>query len=194
MDTTRKNTLVVDFSVLPVRVNVAEVHKFLVNYIQLDITKVKNLQLHSIREQVFIEFGSMDTAEALAASHNLKHSIQVEAKKFLIPVFIEDTSTNVRIHDLPPGMPNAIVAEHMKQYGRVKSVVRELWKKYFPGTPNGVRVVRIELDKHVPSYIQIQNQMTSVSYQNQPTTCRSCSQRSHPNMKCSEAILHFVSK
>lgn len=187
MDTIRKNTVVVDFSVLPTRPNAAEVHKFLVHQIQLDIATVKNLQLHNIRHQALIELHHLETAEGLATAHNLKHSVQVGNKKFLIPVFLEDTAINVRVHDLPPDMPNKDVADHMKQYGLVKSVVREVWKKYFPGTPNGVRVVRIELQKHIPSYIQIHDQMSLVSYRNQPTTCRSCSQRTHPNMKCSEA-------
>lgn len=39
---------------------------------------------------------------------------------------MEDTATNVRIHDLPPRIPNVVVADHMKQYGNVVSVAREL--------------------------------------------------------------------
>lgn len=186
MDSNRKNTLVVDFSVLPSHPNTTEVHKFLVHQIKLDVSQVKNLQLHTIRKQALIELNSLEVAQDLAAAHNLKHSMQAENKNFLIPVFLEDTSTTVRVHDLPPDMPNVDVANYMKQFGVVKSVVRELWKKYFPGTPNGVRVVRIELQKHIPSYIKIHDQMSMVSYRNQPTTCRNCGQRSHPNIKCSE--------
>ncbi|KXJ84033.1 hypothetical protein RP20_CCG021460 [Aedes albopictus] len=108
-------------------------------------------------------------------------------KKFNIPIYMEDTAINVRIHDLPPGIPNAVVAEHMKEYGKVVSVARELWKKFFVGIPNGVRVVRIELNTHIPSFIKIQNQLTTVSYRSQIPTCRQCERKAHPNLKCSEA-------
>lgn len=187
MGGTRQNTLVVDFSVLPARPNTATVQKFLQQEIKLDMTTVKVLQLHSIRKQALIEFCNLEVAENLAASHHLKHSMIIDSKKFLIPVFMEDSAINIRVHDLPPDIPNVDVAEHMAQYGKVKSVVREVWKKYFPGTPNGVRVVRIELKQHIPSYVRIKDQMTSVTYRNQPVTCQHCNKLAHPNVKCSEA-------
>lgn len=118
--------------------------------------------------------------------HHLKHSMTSENKKFNIPVYMEDTATNVRIHDLPPGIPNAVVADYMKQYGKVVSVSRELWKKFFPGVQNGVRVVRIELHKHVPSFVRIQDQLTTVSYRSQIPTCRRCERKAHPKQKCTE--------
>lgn len=187
MGTTRINTLVIDFSVLPIRPNPGEIEKFLDGNIKLDWTTVKNLQLHNIRNCALIEMGSLEAAEKLAAQHHLKHSMTVEKKKFLIPVHMEDSAVNVRIHDVPPHVPNVVVAEHMKKYGNVKSVARELWKKYFQGKPNGVRVVRIELNNHVPSYIKIDGEMTSVTYRNQISTCRHCDRRAHPKQKCSEA-------
>lgn len=183
----RKNTLVVDFSVLPNRLNPAEVHKFLKDQVNLDMASVKNLQLHTIRNQALIEMCSLDAAESLVSLHNMKHSLTVEKKKFIIPIFLEDMAVNVRVHDLPPDLSNATVAEHMMKFGRVKSVVRELWKKYFPGTPNGVRVVRIELEQHIPSYIQIGTDKSLVTYRKQIITCLHCGRRAHPKMKCSEA-------
>ncbi|KXJ69272.1 hypothetical protein RP20_CCG028012 [Aedes albopictus] len=129
---------------------------------------------------------SLEAAEKLASAHHLKHLIVAEQKSFNIPVYIEDSAINVRIHDLPPAVPNAVVAEHMQQYGKVKSVARELWKKFFPGVPNGVRVVRIELAKHVPSFVRISDHITTVTYRSQIATCRQCQRKAHPGKKCSE--------
>lgn len=81
-------------------------------------------------------------------------------------------------------MPNAVIAEHMKVYGKVKSVAREVWRKYFQGIPNGVRVVRMKIEKPIPSYITIDSHQTTVLYRNQETTCRSCNKQAHPNTKC----------
>lgn len=150
------------------------------------MTSVKNLQLHTIRNCALIEMRSLEAAERIAASHHLKHSIVAEKKGFNIPVYMEDNATNVRVHDLPPGISNAVVADVMQQYGKVKSVARELWRKFFPGIPNGVRVVRIELDKNIPSYIRISDQVCTITYRSQVSTCRQCKRTSHPNKKCSD--------
>lgn len=98
---------------------------------------------------------NLETVERIAAFHHLKHFMMAADKKFNIPVFMEDNATNVRIHDLPTDIPNEVVEDYMKRYGKVKSVAGDLWKKHFPGIPNGVRVVRIELDKHISSYVRI---------------------------------------
>lgn len=188
MNAVRKNTLVVDFDVLPVRPSAGIIKQFLDEKLKLDIGLVKNLQLHTIRNCVLIELCSLDAAESMASTHHLKHTIVSEMKSFNIPVYVEDSAINVRILDLPPAVPNAVVAEHMQQYGKVKSVARELWKKFFPGVPNGVRVVRIELAKHVPSFIQIANHVTTVTYRSQIATCRHCQRKAHPKKKCSEVL------
>lgn len=183
---TRKNTLVIDFSVLPVRPSAGNIEQFLSDKLKIEMATVKNLQVHTIRNCVLIEMRSLEEAERLAASHHLKHAMVEGTKKFNVPIYVEDTATNVRIHDLPPGIPNSVIADHLKQYGSVKSVAREVWKKFFPGVPNGVRVVRIDLIKHIPSFIRIQDNLTSVSYRSQIPTCRRCQRRVHPKQKCSE--------
>lgn len=190
MATVRRNTLVVDFSVLPVKPNAADIEKFLRNNLEIEMASIKNLQCHTIRNCTFIEMRDIVAAERVASMHHLKHSMAAGGKNFNIPVYVEDAATNVRIHDLPPGMSNEVVAEHMKAYGKIKSVARELWKKFFPGIPNGVRVVRIELDKHIPSFIRIQGQLTAVSYKSQIPTCRKCGRTAHPKQKCSAAAAH----
>ncbi|KXJ82385.1 hypothetical protein RP20_CCG013796 [Aedes albopictus] len=187
MAATRKNTVVIDFTVLPTRPSAGSIGKFLSDELKIDMAAVKSLQLHTLRNCALVEMRSIEAAERIAASHHLKHTIEAGEKKFHIPVYVEDTAINIRIHDLPPGIPNTEIAEHMEQYGKVKSVARELWRKFFPGIPNGVRVVRIELKKHVPSFIRIQNQLTSVTYRSQVPTCRQCEKKAHPNQKCSEA-------
>lgn len=186
MSAVRKNTLVIYLSVLPVRPSAGIIKQFLDEKLKLDMASVKNLQLHTIRNCALIEMCSLEAAERIAAAHHLKHSIAAEKKNFNIPVYMEDCSTNVRIHDLPPGIPNSVVADHLKEYGKVKSVARELWKKFFPGISNGVRMVRIELVKHIPSYIRITEQICTVTYRSQIATCRRCQRKAHPRKKCSE--------
>lgn len=150
------------------------------------MSAVKSLQLHNLRNCALIEMRSLEAAENLAALHNLQHSMEADQKKFLIPVYLEDTAVNVRILDLPPDMANAVIAEHMKAYGKVRSVAREMWKNYFQGIPNGVRVVRMEIEKPIPSYITIGTELTTVVHKNQTPTCRYCERQAHPKQTCSE--------
>ncbi|KXJ73658.1 hypothetical protein RP20_CCG015311 [Aedes albopictus] len=56
----------------------------------------------------------------------------------------------------------------MLQFGEVISIRDEKWKHYFPGMSNGVRVLRINLFRDIPSVITIQNEKTMVVYPNQP--------------------------
>ena len=51
--------------------------------------------------------------------------------------------------------------------------------------PNGVRVVRMNLFRDIPSIITIQNEDTMVVYTNQPKLCSRCHQPTHPGQKCS---------
>lgn len=185
MSAKRKNTLVIDFSVLPVRPNVENIAIFLGDKLDLDLGSVKSLQIHTIRNCVLIEMHTIEAAEGIADQHNLKHFIEEENIK--IPMYVEDTSTNVRIHDLPPSMPDEVVVDYMEQFGKVKSVAREKWAKYFPGIQNGVRVLRIELVKPVPSYIRIQDSVGTVNYDAQIHTCHNCQRTALPMQKSSAA-------
>lgn len=183
--TSRKNTLVIDFSMLPVRPNTKDVEKFIRGDLRIKLNIIKNIQVHTIRKCALIEMRTYEIAEKLSISHHLKHFIEAENKRYNIPVYMEDAATNDRIHDLPPSIPNEAIAEHMQQYGRVKSVARELWKKFFPGIPN-------DLDKHIPSFIKILNEVTTVSYRTQIRTCRRCERKVHHKLTCSEAAKQNV--
>lgn len=77
----RKNTLVFDFSVLPVRPTPEEIENFVCRVVKLDTSSIKNLQLHNLRRCVFIEMRTLEAAENVTVKHNLKHYIEVDSKK-----------------------------------------------------------------------------------------------------------------
>lgn len=196
MANVRKNTLVVDFSVLPVRPEAATIQKFLYENIKLQLKDVASIQLHSIRNCVFVELTSAELASKYQNGNNLKHVINHEGRAFKIPVYVDDAAVTVRIHDLSTDIPHTVVKKHMEdRYGFVLSIGRERWKHYFPGIPNGVRLLRMHLTKPIPSFIEIENQLTTVTYENQVKSCRYCQKPVHPKRKCTElpketAFLH----
>lgn len=162
----RKNTLVVDFSVLPKRPILEQVEEFLRDIIKLDLADVKNIQLHNIKNCVFIEMNGAGVAPRLQQQHHLRHFFEYQGVRYFIPVYVDGPTTTVRIHDLPPQMCNKAISNHLQQCGKVISIQNEVWKNYFSGIPNGVRVVRMKVEKQIPSYIVVNNHGTYVSCPN----------------------------
>lgn len=186
MNCVRKNTLVVDFSVLPVRPDVAKVEQFLENAIKLNLADVKCIQLHNTRNCVYIQMKDHDTALQYENTHNIKRVFMCNDKPFKIPVYVDSEAVTVRVCDLPPSMLHATVGEHMMRYGDVISIQNERWKNYFPGIYNGVRVLQMRLKQSIPSFITINNEIATVRHPNQIMTCRWCSKPAHPGQKCLE--------
>ncbi|XP_065083851.1 uncharacterized protein LOC135706214 [Ochlerotatus camptorhynchus] len=184
----RENTLVVDFSVLPKRPDASAVQKFMYGKLKLDIVDTLNIQFHNVRNCVYVEMVDAATAKRYFASHHLQHrGIYCEKKAYKIPVFVEDEAVNVRIHDLPPKTPNTVILESMRPYGTILSISREMWKNYFPGIYNGVRVVRMKFKQLIPSYLTIDGETTLITYRNQAKTCRFGGQKAHPRQKCNSS-------
>ncbi|EDS29679.1 conserved hypothetical protein [Culex quinquefasciatus] len=107
-----------------------------------------------------------------------------EKKRFLIPIFVEDGSIEVKVHDLPPRMPNHMIEDHLQQYGEIISIHDEVWRDFFPGVPNGVRVVRMKIQKPIPSFVKIEGLSAYIAHKNQIKTCRYCTQKLHAGQKC----------
>lgn len=187
MGAKRENTLVVDFSVLPKRPDVSAAQKFIYEEVKLDLADALNIQFHNVRNCVYIEMVDAATAKRYFTSHHLRHTMRCDKTDYKIPVFVEDEAVNVRIHDLPPRTPSTVIFESMRSYGTVLSISKEVWKKYFPGFYNGVRVVRMQLNKSIPSYLTIDGETTLVTYTNQSKTCKFCGQKAHPRQKCASS-------
>lgn len=180
----RKNALVFDFNVMPVFPELDVIQKFFEKQVQLDLSSVQNLQVNLSRNQVIIETTTPEQAFAIAREHHSKHYIVHQKKRFQIPIYVEDETTEVKIHDLPPRMPNQLIVEHLLQYGEVKSIFNEVWRDYFPGLTNGVRIVRMNIKKPIPSYLSIEGNSAFIVHKEQIKTCRHCNQSLHPGQKC----------
>ncbi|XP_062712196.1 uncharacterized protein LOC134289762 [Aedes albopictus] len=185
----RRNTLVVDFGVLPKRPGLQQVEKFLKEFVKVDMADVRNIQLHNIKNCLFIEMNDAGVAPRLQKQHHLQHYFTLEGIRYYVPVYVDGPTTTVRIHDLPPQMDNDVISDHMQQYGQVISIKNEVWKNYFSGIPNGVRIVRMRMDKPIPSHIVVNNHSTYVSCANKsnPTTTARGTKKQQQNTPSSSA-------
>ena len=184
MSAARENVLVVDVSVLPVRPDIGKVKAFLETEIHLDYALVKSIQLHHTRNCILIEMVDKKVASRYQLEHNCKRTIFASNKAYKIPVYVDGDAVTVRVNDLPSTVSNEAITESMLQFGEVISIRSETWKHYFPGIPNGVRVLRMNLFRDIPSNISIANENTTISYPHQPS--RRYSPAAHPNKNYTE--------
>uniref|UniRef100_A0A8D7ZU30 (northern house mosquito) hypothetical protein n=1 Tax=Culex pipiens TaxID=7175 RepID=A0A8D7ZU30_CULPI len=120
MSLARKNTIFVDFRVLPTRPTLDSVKIFVEKSMGLDPAGLKCVQLQNTRNGVLIKMANQATATKAAADNHMKHAIRSGEKMYRIPVYVNDNDVDVRVHDLPPGMPNDDIANGMAQYGDSK--------------------------------------------------------------------------
>lgn len=196
MPVPRKNCVVLDTSILPKHPTVADIKKFIDEELKLEMSVVKTVQLHNVKNVVYLAVQSQELASRVVAAHHLNHYMECAGKKQAIPlpIYVESDAVDVRLHDLPEEMDNLVIANHMRQYGEVISIRNDVWRDYFPGLSNGVRVVRMQLKIPIPSFITVAEEVTSVSHFSQVRTCRTCGNKSHPKMRCSEAAIKYQSQ
>lgn len=159
----------------------------------VDTEMIENLQASITKAQVFVEVESEKLAEEIVAKHNLKHTIELEQMEYAIPLFTADNAVEVKVHDLPPRMPNDLIVKQLLGYGEVLSIKNGVWKEYFPGKANGIRIFRMKIRKPIPSYITVEGETAYVMYRNQIRTCKHCTRELHIGKTCSEACKQVVS-
>lgn len=184
MSSSVDRTFVINFRVVPTKVKYSDISSFITTKLGFDLTQIKHLQVSNGR--VFVGTDSPQLAQDVVQEHNLKHQVEYEGKLYTIPLSMEDGSVEVRIHDLRPRISNRQVAQRLAEYGEILSIRDEIWKDFFPGVPNGIRVLRMQLKKPIPSYVTVDSDMSLVTYKGQPATCKHCHRNVHYTQTCSE--------
>lgn len=182
----RENTFRVDFSNLPKKPNVKEVHQFLANDLGLPREKTKRVQLNHVQNCVFVKTADLETAEQIVEDHDGKHVREVNKKKYTIRITMEDGCTNVKLHDLTEDVSDQQIMRYMAQYGEVVSVTELLWGEDldYHGISSGIRSVKMRLKCPIKSYVTIQGQCAYVKYAGQQATCRHCGEYVHIGIPC----------
>jgi hypothetical protein len=191
----RPNTFVLDYSLLPGRLKKELIHAFVSEKLGLDYNSVSSLQVSQYKKHVYVETVTLNRAVETVSQHNMKHSIAFEDTEYPIKLYMVDSAVDVKIHDLPPRMRNDTILRKLCEYGEVISINEERWDEqyFFKNILSGVRVVRMRIKKHIPSFIMVDGEQTYVTYPDQILTCRWCNFRLHPGSKCSENRMHMRS-
>lgn len=187
MEDYRRDSVYLDFSGMPVRPKLDKVYELISKQIKLDVAKVNCIQPSMTKSRVIIELKSQSYVEQLVAEHSLKHSIEHNNEQYAIPIVPYDNAIEVRVADLPSYVSTETITKYLGPYGEVLSTQDEVWKNFWPGLPTGVRLVRIRIQKLIPSYIPIHTHTAYITYRNQIRTCKYCVRPLHIGRTCNEA-------
>ncbi|CAN7944740.1 unnamed protein product, partial [Ixodes hexagonus] len=89
----------------------------------------------------------------------------------------------VSVFRLPPYVPDEALLTVLTQYGKVLQVTHAAYKDH-PNIKTGTRVVRMEMAKPVPNFINVRGHRVMVDYKGLRKVCFRCSQEGHVGSGC----------
>ncbi|KAK3728108.1 hypothetical protein QZH41_014265, partial [Actinostola sp. cb2023] len=94
----------------------------------------------------------------------------------------QSSLTFVTIFDAPYELPDDAIKRILRPYGRVKTQRRQVHR----GTTieTGIRTIRMNIDKPIPSYIRVGNMILGIKYEGQEATCKKCDSPDHKQWQC----------
>ncbi|KAL9704123.1 hypothetical protein quinque_007641 [Culex quinquefasciatus] len=184
----RENTFKVDLSVFPKRPSFEEIHSFVHDTMGLRIDQVKRLQMNHVQNAAHVKCDTLKTSQDAVDQHNERHEIEVNKVKYKVRLQMDDSSVEIKIHDLSENVRNEDIVAFLRQYGDVHCIKDLVWGDSFAfkDVYSGIRVAKMTLKKDIKSFVTIQLEQTLITYRGQPRTCRHCGRTSHPGMTCTD--------
>lgn len=183
----RRATIKVTFAPEHARPRAYEVEQFIRDDLRLNPREVIGIHFSITGNVVYIKMTSeevcADVVRQHAQGHKFKHSdghigdVMVDHAGFGL--------RTIRVFELPFEVPQDVVVEAFRPYGKVVGHLAEKWQTFTTyQVLNGVRQIKIELSKHVPSYLMIGGVRAIIMYDGQPRTCSGCGQEGHVRSDC----------
>lgn len=92
---------------------------------------------------------------------------------------------SVKVYNLPFEISYNSITDVLSKYGTVYAITSERWSgNMHYKVDNGVRVARIDLRSHIPSFITVRGFKALVVYEGQPRTCSVCNSPEHLRAEC----------
>ncbi|KAE8745526.1 hypothetical protein FOCC_FOCC007789, partial [Frankliniella occidentalis] len=171
-----KNTFAVTFPPDAPKTSTIEIHDWIFEELKLSEKEVIAVICKDAMKKVMIKVNDEKKCEETVMEGGGKrvfvHSDKTETEVKLD--LVAGQAKYIRIHELPVEIEHVEVVKALERYGRVLNVTHEMWRGHKLKVMNGVRGVRIELQKHVPSYINVGEWRVWTQYKNQPQTCAIC--------------------
>lgn len=191
-DSYRKTYIKINFTNEYSRPKAHEIEPFLRDVVKIDPNHVIGIHLSIVSSVIYVKLINEAACDAVVQAH--KQGLKFRHSDGHIGEVTIDRSglglRTIRVFELPFEVPSDAVIAALQPYGRVLSHVAEKWQTFttYP-VLNGVRQIKIELTKHVPSYLVIGGCRAIVIYDGQPKTCSGCGQEGHVRSECMQRRL-----
>lgn len=186
MDSLRVHTFYIDIRGIR-KLKDETIFAFVAKKLNLTPQDVTAIQIDRIEGKVFVEMQTQEGAEEVVEQYDNKFELNNNGTIHRIRLYVEDGGTDVKLHHLPPKMPDEWIHDYFAAFGEIISIKHELCRsEFFSQTPSGVRVVRIRMNHPIPSFINIRGYNSHVTYTHQIQTCRHCNQEVHFGSSCAE--------
>jgi len=183
----RRNTLVCCFEQNSPRMTALDIHEWIHEQLKLTEHSVLTIQIDGTRRQVYIKFKEFQSVQdILDATKGETIYKYVTGEIAPVQLMIAGMGTRrIRLANLPPELTNNTITTALSKYGEIRSIQEENWAKHYRyNVSNGVRIVMMTLNKHIPSYIAIAGYRALVTYDGQPQTCYGCGDTEHVYNVC----------
>jgi hypothetical protein len=178
----RKHTIVCTFEQTIPRISAHEIHEWIHDQLQVTENSVKMIQIDGTNRQVYIKFMDDEYVQDILRTTN-GHAAYRHVRWEIFQVSIDFAgmgSRRVRIATLPPEIPERTIRAALAQYGEIKTIQDDTWSKaYRYQVANGIKVITINLTKHLPSRMTIAGNRVLTSYDSQTLVCYGCGETGH---------------
>jgi hypothetical protein len=183
----RKHTIVCTFEQTSPHISAHEIHEWIHDQLQVIEHSVKMTHVDGTKRQVYINFMDDEYVQDILRTTN-GHADYIHVTGEISQVSIDFAgmgSRLVRITNLPPEVPERTIRAALAQYGEIKTIQDETWSKaYRYQVANGIKVIVINLTKHLLSHKKIDGNRVLTSYNGQPLTCYGCGETGHIYQVC----------
>jgi hypothetical protein len=162
-------------------------HEWVFSTLLIPENDLSVLQIDGPRRKVCLKFATAykmnEHLSQLQGEHEYKHDTD-EVLIFTVSA-VGLRHRTVRVASLPPEIQDQTLSVCLSQYGIVKETRGEKWSpQYRYKISSGVRLVNIDLKKHIPSQLYISGNRAIITYDAQPVTCFNCSEIDHQSGTC----------
>lgn len=161
-------------------------HMWIKDNLKVTIDEVLCIQLDHVKYKVYIKLISKAKVDEVLnrCINGLYYDEDGERKEIYIKEELQETA--VRIYDFPIELNNNKIVSKLSRYGIVRSIRNEKWNEaegLFP-VKSGIRTVIMVIEKNIPSYLQVENYVSLVTYHQQIRTCLFCNEPGHVRAEC----------
>ena len=137
----------------------------------------------------YVTFRTAESHAAFMSRHGAERTVKLGDAD--VKVTCADKSLHFRdilLSKIPPNFDLDVIRTVLKNFGKVSKCEWEVYADRAMGDLVGCKTgfikIRMVVEKHVPSYVNIGPYRCYVTYKGQPITCRHCDDRGHTWVAC----------